>query len=679
MTSQGLSLAALRGLMITALLALTTLALPARAENNITTRLLAESRTPTAGQTIMLAIDMQPKPGWHGYWKNPGDAGVGIQLNWSLPKGARLGPMRWPVPEQLMVAGLMNHVFNGDHALLLPLTLPKGLTPGTRLPLRVEAQWLACTDKICVPERGTLRVDLVVGDGRIAPKDQALFDQWRARLAMPLGSEGRFEQAGKTLRIALPLPASVPANDPWFYAETENALRYAAPQKSVRNGDEIIIETESSGTPVTELRGVIATGAGRGFEIVARPGAVPPASPAFDAATILLALGGALLGGLLLNVMPCVFPVISLKAMSLARAGGDQKAAQQEALAYTLGVVLTCLALGGALLALRAGGMAIGWAFQLQEPRVILLLLLLVVAITLNLAQVFHLRSFGGGQSLAGRDGVGGAFWTGVLAAFVATPCTGPFMAAALGAALVLPIAAALAIFAGLGLGLALPFLLIGYIPALRARLPKPGPWMARFQIILAIPMALTAAGLAWLLWRQTGMSGLTIGIAATLALSFGLILIGRRQAGGKTTLSFAAALTLASLMVITLVPLNAAAARSEASDHVPFSAPKLAALRAEGRPVFLYFTADWCLTCKVNEQAAINRDDVKAAFDKAGIVIMVGDWTNADPDIGRFLEAQGRSGVPLYLYYAKGADPKELPQILTPALLTALADKPKG
>jgi len=674
MTSQGLSLAALRGLMMTALLALTTFALPARAENNITTRLLAESQTPAAGQTIMLAIDMQPKPGWHGYWKNPGDAGVGIQLNWSLPKGARLGPMRWPVPEQLVVAGLMNHVFNGDHALLLPLTLPKDVAPGTRLPLRAQAQWLACTDKICVPERGTLSVDLVVGDGRILPKDQALFDQWRARLAMPLGSEGRFEQAGKILRIALPLPASVPAIAPWFYDETENALRYAAPQKSVRNGDEIIIETESSGTPVTELRGVIATGAGRGFEIIARPGAVPPASPAFDAATILLALGGALLGGLLLNVMPCVFPVISLKAMSLARAGGDQKAAQQEALAYTLGVVLTCLALGGALLALRAGGMAIGWAFQLQEPRVILLLLLLVAAITLNLAQVFHLRSFGGGQSLAGRDGVGGAFWTGVLAAFVATPCTGPFMAAALGAALVLPIAAALAIFAGLGLGLALPFLLIGYIPALRARLPKPGPWMARFQIILAIPMALTAAGLAWLLWRQTGMSGLGIGIAATLALSFGLILIGRRQAGGQSTLAFAAALTFASLMLITLVPLNAAAARSEASDHVPFSAPKLAALRAEGRPVFLYFTADWCLTCKVNEQAAINRDDVKAAFDKAGIIIMVGDWTNADPDIGRFLEAQGRSGVPLYLYYAKGADPKELPQILTPALLTALA-----
>ena len=236
------------------------------------------------------------------------------------------------------------------------------------------------------------------------------------------------------------------------------------------------------------------------------------------------------------------------------------------------------------------------------------------------------------------------------------------------------PIAAALAIFAGLGLGLALPFLLIGYIPALRARLPKPGPWMARFQIILAIPMALTAAGLAWLLWRQTGSSGLAIGIAATLALSVGLILIGRRQAGGQTTLAFAAALTFASLMLITLVPLNAAAARGEASDHVPFSASKLAQLRAEGRPVFLYFTADWCLTCKVNEQAAINRDDVKAAFDKAGIVIMVGDWTNADPAIGRFLEAQGRSGVPLYLYYAKGADPKELPQILTPALLTALA-----
>ena len=214
MTSQGFSLSAVRDMMMTLLAMLLLWSTPALSQTHIRAQLAAESLAPKPGSTVMLAIDMQPDSDWHGYWKNPGDAGVGIALDWQLPKGATLGAMRWPVPEKLMVAGLMNHVFNGDHALLLPLTLPKGLAPGTRLPIRAEAQWLACTDKICVPERGTLSVDLVIGNGRILPADQALFDQWRSRLAMPLGSAGRFELSGKTLRIALPLPASAPASAP---------------------------------------------------------------------------------------------------------------------------------------------------------------------------------------------------------------------------------------------------------------------------------------------------------------------------------------------------------------------------------------------------------------------------------------------------------------------------------
>jgi thiol:disulfide interchange protein len=374
--------------------------------------------------------------------------------------------------------------------------------------------------------------------------------------------------------------------------------------------------------------------------------------------------------------MPCVFPVISLKAMSLARAGGDERAAKSEALAYTAGVMLTCLALGGLLLGLRAGGATVGWAFQLQEPRVILLLLLLVTAVALNLAHVFHLRGFGGGEALAGKDGAAGSFWTGVLAAFVATPCTGPFMAAALGAALVLPLPAALAIFAGLGFGLALPFLLIGFVPALRRRMPKPGAWMARFQLILSIPMFLTAAALGWLLWRQTGMNGFALGAAATALLAIALWGIGRRQATGKSAGLFGASLLAASAAVVALTPASLLATQKAASvAGEAFSEAKLAALRAKGTPVFLYFTADWCLTCKVNEKAAIEREEVTRAFDKGGVVVMVGDWTNADPAISRFLEARGRSGVPLYLFYPKGsAEPTELPQVLTPSMLTGLA-----
>ncbi|MFM7027058.1 MAG: protein-disulfide reductase DsbD family protein [Chakrabartia sp.] len=647
----------------------------ARAQTHISAQLSSESLTPKPGATVMLAIDMQPEPGWHGYWKNPGDAGVGIRLDWTLPPGATLGPMRWPAPQKLMVAGLMNHVFKGDHALLLPLTLPKDIAPGTLLPIRAEAQWLACTDKICVPERGTLALNLIAGDGQIRSADRARFDQWRARLALPLGTSARFQVDGNRLRLAIPLPADARLNDPWFFAETENALNYASPQRVERRGDQVILETEAKGG-VAALAGVFTTGEGRGFELVAKPGLVPALEAAPLWQTVLIALGGALLGGVLLNIMPCVFPVISLKALSLARAGGNARAAKVEALAYAAGVILTCLALGGVLLGLRAGGMAVGWAFQLQEPRVILLLLLLATAIALNLAHIFHLRGFGGGEALAGKDGTAGAFWTGVLAAFVATPCTGPFMAAALGAALVLPLAAALAIFAGLGLGLALPFLLIGFVPAFRTRLPKPGPWMARFQTILAIPMFLTAAGLLWLLWQQTGTTGLWLGGGATALLSLALWVIGRRQVAGKSALRGGLMLLAASLALSALAPATWLVARkAETGTGVAFSTARLAQLRAEGRPVFLYFTADWCLTCKVNEKAAIDRAEVKAAFDKAGIVVMVGDWTNADPAIGRFLEAQGRSGVPLYLFYAKGAaGPQELPQVLTPKMLTDLA-----
>jgi DsbC/DsbD-like thiol-disulfide interchange protein/cytochrome c biogenesis protein CcdA len=675
MTRQGLSFPLLRSILMT-LLAFVGFAAPLRAENNISARLVAETAYPAPGQPILLAIDMQPKPGWHGYWKNPGDAGVGIALDWTLPKGATLGPMRWPVPERLVVAGLMNHVFNGDHALLLPLTLPRGIAPGTVLPLRAEAQWLACTDKICVPERGTLSLDLTIGDGRITPDDRARFDAWRAKLSIPLGSPAIFQREGDRLRISLPFPANAPLGDAWFYAATEDALAYAAPQTIVREGDRLVIETQAKGETPKLIEGVISNGPSRGFDIVARPGIVAPARGGGTGfVTVLMALGGAILGGLMLNIMPCVFPVISLKAMSLARAGGDERAAKAEALAYTAGVILTCLALGGLLLALRAGGLAIGWAFQLQEPRVILLLLLLVTAIALNLAHVFHLRGFGGGEALAGKDGVAGSFWTGVLAAFVATPCTGPFMAAALGAALVLPVAAAMAIFAGLGLGLALPFLLIGFVPALRRLMPRPGPWMARFQAVLSVPMFLTALALGWLLWRQTGAAGLAIGIGGALVLAIGLFWLGRLQAAGKSSAMLGLALLAGSgaLAAFAAPATQAAPARSE-GEGVPFSEAKLANLRKAGQPVFLYFTADWCLTCKVNEQTAINREEVQRAFAKNGVTVMVGDWTNADPAIGRFLEAQGRSGVPLYLFYPKGGGAaRELPQVLTPAMLTAL------
>ena len=379
--------------------------------------------------------------------------------------------------------------------------------------------------------------------------------------------------------------------------------------------------------------------------------------------------------------MPCVFPVIGLKALSLARAGGDgdERAVRHEALSYAGGVILTCLALGGLMLALRAAGHVVGWAFQLQDPRVILLLLVLVTAITANLGGLFELRSVSAGDALTRQHGLMGSFWTGALAAFVATPCTGPFMAAALGAALVLPTLAALMIFAGLGLGLALPFLLLGFIPALRTRLPKPGAWMRTFQQIMAIPMALTALGLLWLLWRQAGGSGLIIGAGVGALGLLALWLIGRNQRDGfgvsaRNLIQLLVPIMVGVALLNQLPPPAAHKIEAGLLNAEPFSESRLAALQAARRPVFLYLTADWCLTCKVNEKAAIETQAVADSFKAHNIAVLVGDWTNGDAAISRFLTAHGRSGVPLYLYYpADGSRPKELLQVLSVAMLTEL------
>lgn len=681
--------------LMTVIFALVTLALPpvARAQigpNNVPATLVAETTTPAAGSTVTLAIRFQPKPKWHGYWQNPGDAGFGGKFEWTLPKGVSAGEPAYPVPTRLVIAGLMNHVFEEEHALLVPLTIAPDVAKGTRLALKLRGDWLGCTDEICVPQGGDMAIDLTVGDGSITPASRAQFDGWRAKLPRPLGAQANFQIVGKQARFAIPFPQAAELSDPWLFAATEDAVSYVTPQKISRNGDMLVIETDAGGTPFTTFEGVLTIGKDKGLLIKAVPGTVPTAGTPIAALAktesspigliaILLALGGALLGGLILNIMPCVFPIISLKALSLAKAGGDETVARREALAYAAGVILVCVGLGAALLGLRAGGSAVGWAFQLQEPRVILVLLVLVTAIAFNLAGLFELGALSVSGKLATASGTSGAFWTGALAAFIATPCTGPFMGAALGAALVLPTAAALAIFAGLGLGLALPFLLLGYLPAFRRMLPKPGAWMETMRHILSVPMFLTALALVWLLGRQAGVNAMSIGLGAAMLATLALWWFGRRQVGGKgggwvavagvILMMAGGAAILPNAGVQAQVPLG-----ESASTHMPFDEAKLAALRAEGRPVFLYFTADWCVTCKVNEKAAIERAEVVEAFKAKNVAVMVGDWTNADAKITRFLNSRSVSGVPLYLYYPKGAnEPQTLPQVLTVGTLTAL------
>lgn len=662
------------------------LMLPAGQLRAESTRIAAEliAEGPVApGGTIMLAIHMRPAKGWHGYWLNPGDAGLGMKLDWSLPQGARTLEPRYPVPDRLLISGLMNHVYRGDYAVLVPLVMPGNAKPGSEFPISVDASWLACTDEICVPERARLSTSLRVGK----PTSSSRFDEWRARLPAPLDQPARFAIAGNSIRLAIPLPQTLPLEDPHFFVANQGIVEYAAPQAFARAGDLLIVTLQRARfTPQLpdRLDGVLRlNAAGDGLTITAMPGNVPAGGkpirpePAQSPASLMLLLLGALAGGLLLNFMPCVFPILSLKALSLARAGESEAQARTEGMAYAGGVIAACMGLGALMLGLRAAGEEVGWAFQLQEPAVVAALLLLAVAITANFLGLFEF-------ALPGLDDGGsarGAFATGLLTAFVATPCTGPFMAAAMGAALLLPVPEALALFAMLGLGLALPFLAVAFVPALRTRLPKPGPWMARFRRWMALPMGLTALALAWLASRVGGLPFAVFAMLLASALVGLLALVGWQQRRSQP----AAAIALAGLAGIALIGLailpRAESVPDVASrgllDAAPFSEQALAEARATGRPVFVWFTADWCLTCKVNEQLAIEREATRDAFARAGVIVLRGDWTRRDPEITRYLTAQGAAGVPLYVWYpAGGGAAVRLEQLLTQDRLVALASQ---
>jgi len=674
---------------LTALLAFLLAALfcvPAEAQqarNHIAAELVAEGPAAPGGK-VQFAIAMRPEKGWHGYWSNPGDAGLGMQLDWSLPPGWQAGTPEYPVPRTLLISGLMNHVYEGPYAVLVPLSVPRDAAPGGRLPVTLEAQWLACTDEICVPERGTLAAIVTVGaSGARDPR----FDGWRADLPPLLDREGSFASEGGGVRIAIPLPVSFELQRPHLFLATENLIDYAAPQRFLRDGNRLVVELKrraGAAAAPGSISGILKLDdKGNGVSFVAKPGEVPAGGTPIageEAAALPASLWSLLLaalaGGLLLNVMPCVFPILSLKALSLARAGESEAEARREGLAYTAGVVLACLALGALMLALRAAGNEIGWAFQLQEPGVVVGLLLLACAIAVNLAGLYELPSLSltrGGKPL-------GAFATGLLAAFVATPCTGPFMAAAMGAALLLPPLEALLLFAALGLGIALPFLALGFLPPLRRMLPRPGRWMETFRRIMAVPMALTAFALLWLAWRLGGTAYAAIAGVAAVVLVIVLALAGmRRRSGGKAGPILLTGLAPVALACLLVLPrLYAPSSHQEGGIILaqPFSEAALAEARASGKPVFVWFTADWCLTCKVNESVAIEREETREAFGKAGVIALRGDWTRRDPAITRFLTRHGAAGVPLYLWYPAGGDARQLPQVLTPESLVRLAEE---
>nr|WP_247713588.1 thioredoxin family protein [Qipengyuania sphaerica] len=649
-------------------------------DENIAVELRSDG-PPVPDSTWMLALHFTPKSAeWHGYWSNPGDAGQGMSLQLNLPDGWEAGEPLYPVPQKLLISGLMNHIYEGEYAVLVPVKVPLDAAVSNIAPITGFVSYLACTDKICVPQDATLRID-EGGD----------FRSWQASIAPQLDRIAGYEVVRDRLRVGIPLPAGMNLGDVHLFLETSDfgsglAPDYAAIQTIVREGDLMVVEVPLKrragfdASPLPErIAGILSLGGGQGVSFTAVQRDVPlegvkAIRGPVEIPDLWVLLLAALVGGLLLNIMPCVFPILSLKALALAKAGGDEISARRDALAYTAGVVLACAGLGAIIILLRSAGEQVGWAFQLQEPRVVGALFLLAVAITANFLGLFQVP----GMAIAGgRPSMRGSFGTGLLAAFVATPCTGPFMALALGAALVLRPIEGFAIFTALGVGLALPFLLIGFIPSWRRRLPKPGAWMERFRRWMAVPMGLTVLALAWLIWRIADDLWLVMLGAVSLVLLALLASLGQRQkrgrGGGK--LFFAGIVSLA-IFALSIVPPPEPRTLAQSSMLEPqdFSETALAEARASGRPVFVWFTADWCVTCKVNESVAIEREDTRDAFERAGVVSLRGDWTQRDEEIATFLARQGAAGVPLYMWYPADGDGRQLPQVLTPETLPALA-----
>jgi thiol:disulfide interchange protein DsbD len=655
-------------------------------------RLIAEQDAVAPGGAVTVAFEQIIRPGWHTYWRNPGDVGQPTTLAWTLPAGWKAGALEWPYPIRLAVGPFMDFGYEGKVWILTRLTAPPDARPGETVMLKAAAGWLVCKD-VCVPEDATLTLPLKIG----APGVSAMAGDFAAARALlpvpsPWAARYRLGEALDLFVAAKPLVEAHPASAD-FFPFADGMVKGPAPQVMGFAADGLVLRLtpgKAIGKTGGALDGVLvlssSDGSTQALELHALPGPVPEADFAGGENGIgfLFALLLAFAGGLILNLMPCVLPVLAIKAFALSsQAGRDRREAVRESFAYGLGAILSFVGLGALLIALRAGGQAIGWGFQLQEPVIVAGFALLMFGVGLNLSGVFEVAGFGGGDSLTRRGGEAGSFFTGVLAVAVAAPCTAPFMAAALGYALTEPALTALGIFLALGIGFAAPFVLIGISPLLLRALPRPGAWMIRFKQALAFAMYGTAAWLVWVLAQQAGANAVAAILAAMVVTGFGAWIWGisrtyspRGRGIGALVTLIAIVAALSCLALLKSAPAQAGSVNVTGLAAEPYAPARLAALRAGNRAVFVNATAAWCITCLVNDETALSGARVKDAFAQRHVVYMVADWTRRDPEITALLAAHGRSGVPLYLYYAPGAaEPRVLPQILTEGeVLAALA-----
>jgi thiol:disulfide interchange protein len=659
---------------------------PQAATEHVKARLVPAQASVAPGQRFTVALEQDIKSHWHTYWINPGDSGQATTIEW---RGAQGGAIQWPTPAVQPIGPLVNYGYEGRVALLVDVTVPADAKAGGRFQPEADVRWLVCKD-VCIPEQVTLGLDLPVVAAEAqaqAGAEAAQIAEWRRAIPQPAPFTVQLKPAAQGVQLSGPTAGVTRA---YFFADTWGAVTHSAPQPLKAQADGwtldltagedpvkpgrplsgVVTLTTAAGTQAWTVSAPMPEGAGQGPAPGAALVEVPAPAAAAPESTLglLPALALALLGGLILNLMPCVFPVLSIKALALVKQG-DHKA---EGLAYTAGVLLSFAALAAVLIALRAGGQQVGWGFQFHSPVFVGVVAYLLFLVGLNLSGLFDIGgSFTGvGTSLASRQGLAGSFFTGVLAAVVATPCTAPFMGAALAFALSQPALVMLAVFLALGLGLALPFLVLAFWPAAQRWLPRPGLWMDTFKQALAFPMYAAVVWLLWVLAQQAGPDGVALTLGGLLLIAFGLW--WRRVSGSPVVGTAAAVIGIALALALTtaLRPVEGSPAAASAT-HEAYSAERLAELRAQNKPVFVNMTAAWCISCLVNERVALSRPEVQQAFAQGGVAYLKGDWTREDPAITAVLKAHGRSGVPLYLYYAPGAaEAQVLPQILTPGLV---------
>ena len=660
-----------------------------------------------AGQTFWLGLKIDHAPDWHTYWQNPGDSGLPTRLHWQLPPGLQAGEIAWPLPKKIPIGTLANYGYEGTLLLTVPVTVSPQFQPPALGSLRIglHAEWLVCRQE-CIPQEARLVLDLSAHSATAL--HGGLFEAARAAIPQPLSGahEARITDGGRglTLRVEQ-LPADWRGRTLTLLPATAQVIDNAAAQGSgwQQQWDgpvwsaRLPVSTERSDSPA-QMHWVLALGPetapsppalqistpvqGRWPPTATGAGVSPELARALEAntrqqapaATTSLGLGlallGALVGGLILNLMPCVFPVLAIKLLALVRPGTSAAQHRSASLAYTLGVVLSFVLLGALMLGLRSAGEQLGWGFQLQSPAMVIALALLFTLIGLNLAGLFEFGQMlpSSVAAMHSRHPVVDAALSGVLAVAVASPCTAPFMGASLGLAIGLPAPQALAVFASIGLGMALPFLLVGLWPALAHRLPRPGPWMQTFRQAMAFPMFATVVWLVWVLGQQSGMDTVAALLAVLIVLAMGAWSLGRQ---GRTRLAM---LSLSALLLAALVggwpaPTGEPRLTSQAPTGerwLPWSAQAVRQAHEQGRTVFVDFTAAWCVTCQFNKKTVLSRPDVLQAFDRRQVLTLRADWTRRDAAISAELNALGRSGVPVYAIYAPGRAPVLLSELPT-------------